>query len=364
MPFGPTPVHFMDGKTAREQAARASIAESELVVMREDGEVLARWPLSALEADPVHEGSVVHVECALSPLALVTITDPAFIDALRRRGARVGGVPVGRRAVVVGAVSLALFGAVMGGFYMAAPWLSSRIAAKVPVETERRLSASASAWVVKRACTGEGAAEALDRLVTRLDPDRTIGADVHIVAMPIANAFALPGGTVLVTSGLLESAEGEEEIEGVLAHELSHVKHRHALAHTIRGALLGGLWAVTLGDYSGLMVIDPKTAYETATLRYTREAETEADQGALETLTLRRIPAQGLVNFLQRTSSEESGSLSFLSTHPASSDRIRALSAQKLAEKAPPVLGRDDMYRLRRACDSMMSTTSLRDLFF
>src|SRR6185369_12453990 len=119
--------------------------------------------------------------------------------------------------------------------------------------------------------------EAVQSMLTRLDPGRRLDVEIRVVNIDIPNAFALPGGVVLLTRGLLEGAESPEEVAGVLAHELGHVLHRHALSHMIRNALLGGAWATTLGDYSGLLVIDPKTAYEAATLKYSREAEAEAD---------------------------------------------------------------------------------------
>ncbi|HVW25679.1 MAG TPA: M48 family metallopeptidase [Polyangiaceae bacterium] len=354
----------MDGETALDHVACASLQEGHLVVTREDGATLARWPIRDVRADPIHEGSVVHLECGAAPGTLVTVSDAELVARLRAEGARIGGTPGGRRAIMVGLASLLLFGSLMGGLWVAAPRLSARIAERVPLETERKLSSSMAGWVTRRTCSAPGVDDALRRMVARLDPDHSIAADVHVINVSMPNAFALPGGTVLVTRGLLEQADDEDEIEGVLAHELSHVKHRHALAHVIRSAMLGGVWAVTLGDYSGLMVVDPKTAYDTATLRYSREAEAEADAGALDMLTRRGISTQGLVNFLQRNGHGEESELAWLSTHPASPDRVRTLSTQKLQVNTNPALDRETLYRLRKACESTASATSLRDLFF
>jgi predicted Zn-dependent protease len=180
----------------------------------------------------------------------------------------------------------------------------------------------------------------------------------------MANAFALPGAVVFLTRDLIEEADGPDEVAGVLAHELAHVEHRDALSHMIRNAVLGGVWAMTLGDYSGFMVIDPKTAYETASLQFSREAEAEADEAALRTLSARGISAQGMVNFLERNSKVESKGMTWLSSHPASEDRVQKLSRQALHAKGTPIMDPARFYEMRKACENTPEVNALRDLFF
>jgi hypothetical protein len=76
------------------------------------------------------------------------------------------------------------------------------------------------------------------------------------------------------------------------------------------------------------------------------------------------VSTQGLIDFLDRNTHEGEGKLAWLSTHPASPDRVRVLATQRLTAKTDPVLDREDLYRLRKGCESTPSSTSLRDLFF
>lgn len=359
----------MDGQSALTHAARCAVQGDHLVVSSPDGnEVFARWPLGEVRVDAMHEGGVVHVECEGrgADAALLTLEDPLFVKTLRASGAKIRGLSVGRRGLALGLGCLALFAAVMGGVYAAAPWLSTKIAMKIPLSVEREMAKGPSGVFARKACHTEQADAAVAALLKRLDPQGSMDVDVRVANIAMPNAFAFPGNVVLLTRGLLEGADGPDEIAGVLAHELAHVKHRHALSHMVRNAFLGGLWAATLGDYSGLMLMDPKTAYETATLKYSREAEAEADATGLQMLTAQGISARGLINFLERHSKEESSGTAWLSSHPASEARIAELSRQALREKGPgpPVLDAETFFHLRNACEAKPRLTGLQDLFF
>jgi hypothetical protein len=80
-------------------------------------------------------------------------------------------------------------------------------------------------------------------------------------------------------------------------------------------------------------------------------------------LTARRISSNDLVDFLKRNGKSESKNLTWLSSHPVSRERMAQLSQQNLREKAVPALGADELYELRKACDSAPAR-SLRELFF
>ena len=102
-----------------------------------------------------------------------------------------------------------------------------------------------------------------------------------------ANAFALPGGYVYVTSGLLRSARSEHELAGVLAHEVTHVTFRHGTNQASKAALaqmplqmLGGLMG--RGTGSLLTRLGIGFGLNAMFLRYGRNAETQADVGAVQ----------------------------------------------------------------------------------
>jgi peptidase M48-like protein len=364
MALGAAQGRWMDGKNAVDHAASVALVGDEVVISSASGTELARFGIRSARVNGVGGGAIFHVESHTHPDALLVLDDALFISGLRAGGANVRSRAAGKRALLVGLGCFAGFASLMGGFYFAVPHIADAVARRVPPSMEENLAPKMTALISRGACTTPRATDAVRGLVQRLAPGREGKVDVRIVNLDMANAFALPGGVVLLTRGLLEEAESGDEVAGVLAHELAHVEHRHALSHMIRSALLAGSWAITIGDYSGMMLVDPKTAYETATLKYSREAEAEADDGALRMLTERRISSHGLVDFLKRNGKLATKGMTWLSSHPSSEDRISRFSRQKLEGPASPALDAGAMYELRKACDRARTPSSIRDLFF
>ena len=140
-----------------------------------------------------------------------------------------------------------------------------------------------------------------------------------------ANAFALPGGYVYVTSGLLRSARSDHELAGVLAHEVTHVTLRHGTNQASKAALaqmpfqmLGGLMG--RGTGSLLTRLGIGFGLNALFLRYGRNAETQADVGAVQLMNRSGYDPRGLASFLG--SLKERGGSEFFSDHPNPSNRV------------------------------------------
>jgi Zn-dependent protease with chaperone function len=166
--------------------------------------------------------------------------------------------------------------------------------------------------------------------------------DFHLVDDPSLNAFAVPGGNVVIHSGLVAAAQRPEELLGVVAHEIAHVTERHSLRQLVGSA---GLWAVfqtLFGDFSGLAGTVADGGYELLTLSFSREQELEADAVGFATLVEAMIDPSGLGDFFDRIEKETAAAgaagiestLSFLSTHPVTADRKRLLE-EKLKALPP-----------------------------
>ena len=158
--------------------------------------------------------------------------------------------------------------------------------------------------------------------------------DFHLAIEPSLNAFALPGGHVVIHSGLLESAAKPEELLGVVAHEIAHVTRRHSLRQMVGSA---GLWVVfqsLFGDFSGLAGAAADGGYRLLTLSFSREQELDADAVGFATLVEAQVDPRGLASFFDRIEKENGGAaapidsaLQFLSTHPVTAERKERLAA-------------------------------------
>ena len=112
------------------------------------------------------------------------------------------------------------------------------------------------------------------------------------------NAFALPGGTIVVTDELVELLDGHEDaVLGVMAHELGHVEARHGMRLFVQTSVLGVLAGWVLGDFSGMVAAAPVMLGQAA---YSRDAEREADATSVRVLKASNISPLVMVTFFEK----------------------------------------------------------------
>ncbi|MBE6441982.1 MAG: hypothetical protein E7022_06570 [Desulfovibrio desulfuricans] len=178
----------------------------------------------------------------------------------------------------------------------------------------------------------------LQRLV-KAAPPQPFEFKAAVILHNSLNAFAVPGGYVYVFTGLIMNLNREEELAGVLAHELAHVTQRHVASRLERaqyvtlGSLLLAIAGVAAGGSGGgAIAAGAIGAGQSAMLNYSRMDETEADQIGLQYLTASGYPPMGMVGGFKvlRQKSWMSGTSvpTYLSTHPAIGDRINGLTAR------------------------------------
>lgn len=165
--------------------------------------------------------------------------------------------------------------------------------------------------------------------------------NLYVVEDSQVNAFALPGGHIVFTTGLLLEAESAEEVLGVLAHEMAHSVKRHNMRQLVATAGLGLLLQAFVGDSGGLVAALAGVGGMLAKNGYSRDQEREADRVGIEYLRKARIDPRALLVFMQRQQQklhkagvgEIENELSYLSTHPSFEERIALLSEKR--EGAP-----------------------------
>jgi beta-barrel assembly-enhancing protease len=152
------------------------------------------------------------------------------------------------------------------------------------------------------------------------------------------NAFATTGGFVYVNTGLIKAADNEAELASVMAHEIGHITGKHLVKQMRQRAIAGGVASAAGLDRSQAVAIGVDLALNRPR---SREDEYDADQRGLRTLTRSGYAPSGMVSFMQKLLKKGSGTPSFLSTHPATSDRIRSLERAIAAQSSNGGTGLD-----------------------
>ncbi|MDD2829258.1 MAG: M48 family metallopeptidase [Sulfuricurvum sp.] len=138
-----------------------------------------------------------------------------------------------------------------------------------------------------------------------------------------ANAFALPGNTIVITDQLIQKAHHDNEIIAVLAHELGHVRGRHTLRMVLQGMGSGVLLVMITGDISNFSDLAAGIPALLLQQGYSRDMEKEADAFALTSLHKAHIPPHYFADILNRIDKDANESLSIFSSHPDTLTRIK-----------------------------------------
>jgi len=240
-----------------------------------------------------------------------------------------------RRQLVWGIVGGVILSTVLG-LWLGADLLVEVAVSRIPVEWEQKLGESAyrdfliNQEVVKEG-SGVGALEEMTRRLTEQIQNNPYKFQVTVVKSDVVNAFALPGGYVVVFTGLMKKAESGEEVAGVLSHELSHVLQRHGLERIVKSLGLWTVVAIVFGNQQGLVGMMKQLGFELLTLKFGREQETEADLTGLKLLQQAKIDPSGMIRFFERLSEKDEGRVEWLSTHPMSTTRAERLKAELAA---------------------------------
>ena len=346
---------FSDGRSAACRMVLVRVMKTGMEIRGQDGFLIAVWKTEDLQSDgdwPEKNG--VRLRCASEPDARLAVEDAGFI----RDGLAQAASPRRHR---LGLILAALLGVgVVAGLALGLPQASRFAARLVPVAMERDWGRNIAAGFEShmKVCGGRAGRQALDELVGRLaeglPPDRR-HITLHVVERSDVNALALPGGDIILFSGLIAKAEGPDEIAGVLGHELTHIGERHVSAAMIRAMGVGVLATLLTGDASGLVAGGVATALAGA---YSRDDEAEADRGGLALLERAGIGSEGMIAFFRRLEAMEGKPgplLQWLGTHPEAGARAAAIAAARRPAPHLPALSESQWQAVKSICSQSQS---------
>ena len=361
------PARYFDGLSAAPMPAVVSFGERSLVIMSYDGVALAHWPLARLRATSARGDRIAQLAPEGESLERLTLEDREMISAIeavcprlyaRERDRRGGG-----RAVLWG------FGAVAAVALLVVailPALAGQLALLIPPERERQIGTAVVAQVrgvlgatgagAPGFCTAPQGVAALERMTARLEGTVSLPYPlrVSVIDHPMANAFAAPGGRIVVFRGLIRAAETPEEVAGVLAHELGHVLARDPTVGVLRTAGTAGILGLLVGDVVGASIV-VATSEMMLNAHYQREAEAEADRAAYRILAEAGLPTDPFAAFFTRMAQrhgESTGVMRYFASHPGLGNRAEAAAAADDDREGPfrPALADQGWVAMRGIC--------------
>lgn len=340
---------YLDGKSAASHPATLRPYAQGLRIELEDGAVLD-WPYPEIrQVQGRYTGEPVRLERGTSPVEALVVDDTDFLYGLRAwAGSKAWrfhdpGFRKKRPWFTLYA-ALATLVVCFVAYKWGIPVFAHTVAHKVPVAWERNLGDSVLKQFVppERRMKDARLERALGRILARLTatlPECPYTFNVTISDGRMVNAFALPGGNIVIFRGLLEKTRSPEELAGVLAHEMQHVLQRHSTQRILQDLSTGLLISAMSGDVTGSVAFGLEGARTLALLEYGRGEEEEADREGMRMVLAAGIDPNGMVRFFDELKKLDKTPdfMKYLSTHPATGDRIKVL--KKMASGAKPAKG-------------------------
>ncbi len=229
--------------------------------------------------------------------------------------------------------------AALGGLWFSGGWIVAGLAYLVPPAAEMkmgRIFADATlAGKVSDDQVLKETVETLGKALVAQAPTHPYTFRFRVAEMPIENAFAFPGGEVVVTTGLLAAASSPDELAGVLGHEVEHVLRRHTTKRLMQElGLVVGI-GVVFGDLGTLGGVAATYGKDLIGLAFGRDQELESDRAGMKLAHGAGFDPKGLGAFFRRMQAEGDSEIpAILSTHPAHEDRLAQID--RLADELGP----------------------------
>ncbi|WP_158559163.1 M48 family metallopeptidase [Deminuibacter soli] len=321
-------IEFHDGNNAAPQAVHVLIFHNKLhayTVAADKNQLLFSCPLKSLRAGKEADNDLLHLD-ATGNRYLRYPHDTPFARLVQ---AELQSLPVSHfngivrhPAIKWAGVCLVLFAALYALLTLIMPAICLRA---IRPAQEAALGNTMAAGILSGEHIDTAGTKLVQSFANHLQLSGNYPITTTVVKQPVVNAFALPGGHIVVYSGLLQQLRSAEELAALLAHEATHINERHSLRSVLNNVSYSVLIQVLTGNAPAIADALAQNAGYLQSLSYSRKLEKEADAKGMQLLLRNQVSPEGMVALLQQLQQQETTrQISFLSTHPLTAQRLAA----------------------------------------
>ncbi len=324
---------YFDGQTTNPYNVCVTISNTGLEIAKADGTAFHWYFHELRQSQGTYTGEQVRLE---KNSEMLIVEDRAFLQAIHEiaPGRTVFHNPRFRRyrTTLTGLSAVAIIAIGLAIFFFGIPMLTDLVVVYLPVSWEEKLGAQVVLLFVPEETridepNCQKAIERMASLLMETEPSSPYRLQIILKRDPLINAFAAPGGYIVIHDSLIKKTRAPEELAAVLAHEIQHVLQRHSMRAILRELSIGAIFSALSGDAGGLHHA-LEIVRTLGGLRFSRQDEAEADQKGMQMLQRAKIDPKGMVTFFE-TLKKELGDiphfLSYVSTHPRTEERIDRL---------------------------------------
>jgi beta-barrel assembly-enhancing protease len=208
-------------------------------------------------------------------------------------------------------------------YFLVVPWVAERFAKVVPKDTEVQIGETMFKSTIAQYSVNDSATKVINEFFKQIKRPQDYDIKITVVNNPQVNAFAMPGGNIVVFDGIIKKMDAYPQLAALLGHEFSHVQYRHTTRSIFRS--MGGYLfiAALVGDANGVVSIIADNANSLQNLGYSRGLEHEADEEGFKLLVDNQIDPKGMLQLFEKLEEETKGQdmPEFLSSHPVTQSR-------------------------------------------
>ena len=327
---------YFNGKSSAGFDARISFNMGAIDIEYEDS--LQQSFTEHWDVDKIHENDFASTERVLLkyagyPHQYLEVNDSTFADALRNAypAAKFHQSPYhfvfrsGIKGLFILSIVLAGLFALLYLFII--PAVAEHFATTIPIAWEKEIGDTFYDKLVSDETIDEANSKRMNAFFQQLHYKSNYDIEIAVVKNRTVNAFSLPGGKMVVYTGILRAINSPEELAALLSHEYSHVVLKHSTRNIFRSLSSYMFISILFGDASGISAVIIQNANKLKQLGYSRQLEEDADKNGLKLMEAEHINPIGMTNLFEALKKEEGevGNVKvqeFLSTHPLTTARL------------------------------------------
>ncbi|AMM50098.1 hypothetical protein TH61_01390 [Rufibacter sp. DG15C] len=292
------------------------------------------WEASLIKPNAYRDGAKTVLRYGDFPAQSLEVVSPDFAEAIKNaypeaifhRNAQ--PVPKGHRPGLY-ALALLFLAGLAACYFWLLPAAADFLSRQMPVATEITLGEKIYAQLVDKEEVDTVRTQHAQRFLKQLSITSEYPLAITVVQDKTVNAFALPGGHMVIFTGLLDQLQTPEELAALLGHEYAHVQERHTLRSMARQLSTYVFLSLLLNDVAGLSGLILENADKLNALHYSRSLEQEADTQGFFLLKANKLDPKGMQRLferLQKAAPSSSEVPTLVSSHPLTSERLKHLN--------------------------------------
>ena len=334
--------YYIQGGEVKEATILFLKDKISIGLLNEHGEpAIVYWPYEQIIRDHFWKRRQSIVRCGTYPVQTIEVNEKEFADKLETILKEKERSWLGRfmnknqwRMIRMLTVFIVIL---VSAYIWLVPFLAERLAKKVPVSYEEKLGDGIYEAIKPTFNIDAEKTAYINDFFRELNIDSRYNINITVVKENLANAFAMPGGNIIVYDKIIAGMSGYEELAALLSHEFTHVNEKHTTRSLFRQQASSLFISIIFGDVGTIGNVIVSSADDLKGLSYSRKLEKDADLNGMKILSERKIDCNGFVHLFELLENEiaETGGepTEWVSSHPDIEKRISYTKSNPLFNK-------------------------------